>query len=819
MGEFLQDVRFGWRVLRKNPGFTAVAVLTLALGIGANSAIFSMVHAILLQPLPFPNSGRLVMVWETDPNREVARGVVAPAELLDWRQQAHSFESLGAWRTWFYNLSGGTEPEQVWGMTITPNFFHVLEVSPSLGRSFLPSEGAPGHEQEVILSHGLWLRRFGGDAGVLGRSLTIDQKPYTIVGVMPAGFSLFGTLRHYDIWMPFAWNPAQLRRDAHSVIVMGRLAPGVSVAQAQAEMSTLLSREQREYSDEDQGLGIRVVGMRGELTAGLRPALLVLMFAVGFVLLIACANVANLLLARAATRQREVAVRAVLGAGRMRLFRQLLTESLMLALLGGLAGIAAAVAGLRVLLTLLPRAGSYGEIPHPEWIRINVPVLLFTLGIAVVTGIIFGLAPALQNSRADFSESMKEGGRGGTVRRGRAVRSALVISETALALVLLVGAGLLIESFVRLLKQDIGFRSENMLTLQVWMPPAKYPSESQVVIFVQQVRDRLAALPGVRSVSAINFLPLTGWGDFSDFSIEGRPAPKKGQEFTSQYRVIDPGYFQTMGMALKAGRNFTAADSAGAPGVAVISESLAREYWPGEYPIGKRFRLDLPDARGPWQPQARTDWLTIVGLAGDVRESGLGEAPTPQIYLPFAQNPSRILRFVLHTDGDPATLAGAVRHAVASVNGDQPVSEVETMGGYVSDALSQRRLNMSLLAAFAVLAIFLAAIGIYGVVAYSVAQRTHEIGIRMALGAQPSEVLRLIVGQAMRLVLAGIGFGLLASLFLMRLLASALFGVRANDPVTFAAVAVMLAVVALVASYLPARKAMRVDPMIALRYE
>jgi putative ABC transport system permease protein len=819
MGDFLQDLRYGLRVLRKTPVFTAVAVLTLAVGIGANSAIFSLAHAILLQPLPFPQSDHLVMVWETDLNRQVTRGIVAPAELLDWSQQAHSFESLGALRTWFYNLSGGSEPEQVWGMSVTPNFFDVLRISPSLGRSFLPSEGTPGHEQVVILGHGLWLRRFGGDTAVLGHTLTIDQKPYTIVGVLPADFSLYGTGRDYDIWMPFAWDRAQLRRDAHSVIVMGRLAPGISILQAQAEMATLLSREQRQYPDEDQGLGIRVVGMHDDFSHRLRPAVLVLMFAVGFVLLISCANVANLLLARAATRHREMAVRAALGASRLRLFRQLLTESMILAILGGILGIAVAGGGLGLLLAVLPRSGGYGEIPHPEWIRINIPVLLFTFGIAVVTGIIFGLAPALQISRADLSESMKEGGRDNTDRRGRAIRSALVISETALALMLLVGAGLLIESFVRLLKQDVGFRTENLLTMQVWMPPARYPSDPQVVSFVEQARDRLAALPGVRSVSAINFLPLTGWADFSDFFIEGRPAPQKGQEFTSQYQVIDPEYFQTMGIPLKAGRNFTVADDPSGGGVAIISESLARQYWLGENPIGKRIRLIPPDAPGPWQADTRTDWLTIAGLAGDVREKDLGEKPMPQIYLPFAQNPSRIMRFALRVDGDPAMLTGAVRHAVASVNADQAVTEVETMDDYVSDALSRPRLNMWLLAALAVLAIILASIGIYGVVMYSVAQRTHEIGIRMALGAQPSAILRLIVGQAMRLALAGIGVGLMASFLLTRLLAGALFGVRSSDPLIYAAVAAMLAAVAIVASYLPARRAVRVDPMIALRYE
>ena len=819
MDEFLQELRYGWRVLVRSPGFTAIAVLTLALGIGANTAIFSLVHAILLEPLPFPSSNRLVMLWETDPNRQVTRGIVAPAELLDWQRQARSFESLGALRTWFYNLTGGAEPEQVWGMSVTPNFFDVLKISPSVGRFFVPSEGTPGHEQVVVLSHALWMRRFGGDPSVPGRTLTIDGKPYTIIGVLPAGFSLYGTSRPFDIWMPFAWNPAQLKRGAHSVIVMGRLAPGVTVAQAQAEMSTVLSREQQEYADEDQGLGIRVVGMHRDFSSRLRPAVLVLMFAVGFVLLIACANVANLLLARAATRQREAAVRAVLGATRMRLFRQLLVESVMLALLGGLAGIAAAMGGLRLLLAVLPRAGGYGEVPHPEWIRVNTPVLLFTLIIAVLTGVLFGLAPAFLVSGANLSESMKEGGRGSTVRRGHAVRSTLVVCETALALVLLIGAGLLVESFVRLLGQDVGFNTKNLLTLQVWMPSERFPSNDEVVNFVQQARERLAALPGVQSAAVIDFLPLTKWADFSDFSIEGRPPRKKGEEFTSQYAVIDPGYFHTMEIPLKAGRSFNSGDIAGAPGVAIINQVLARQYWPGENPIGKHIKLSPTDTPSPWQADLRTDWLTIVGLVGDVRESDPAEKPSPQIYLPFAQNPSRIMRFALRVDGDPPALDQAVRRAIASLNSEQPVTELETMDGYLSETLSQRRLNMFLLAAFAVLSILLAATGIYAVVAYSVAQRTHEIGIRMALGAPPSSVLRLIVGDVMKLVLTGIAIGAAASLLLVRLLAGILFGVQPGEPLIFAAIALLLALVAFVASYVPARRAMGVDPMTALRYE
>jgi putative ABC transport system permease protein len=819
MSKFVQDLRYAWRVLGKNPGFASVALLTLALGIGANSAIFSLVHAILLEPLPFPHSDRLLMVWETDPNRQVTRGIIAPAELLDWQEQARSFENLAGWRTWFYNITGGTEPEQVWGTMVTPNFFDVFGVPPGLGRTFRADEGIPGHEQVVVISHSLWMRRFGGDSGALGRSMDIDGKAYAVIGVMPAGFSVFGTSRQYDLWIPFAWNRAELRRDAHSVIVFGRLKPGVTLTQAGTEMKTLLRRQQQEYPDEDQGIGIRVASMREELTVGLRPALLVLMCAVGFVLLIACANVANILLARAATRQREIAVRAVLGAGRMRIFRQLLTESVLLGLLGGVGGVVIALGGLRLLLAILPRSGGYGEVPHPEWIGINGPVLLFTLGIALLTGLVFGLAPALQNSRINLSESMKEGGRGATTRRGRAIRSVLVVSEMALSLILLVGAGLLMESFVRLLNEDIGFHPENLLTMQVWLPASRYPSEEQVTAFLQQAIDQLKALPGARDATAINFLPLTGWGAFSDFSIEGRATPPKGQEFSAQYRVIAPGYFSTMGIPLKEGRAFAFSDSTGTGGVAIINQTLAHQYWPGEDPIGKRIRLGLPEEHGPWQPHARTDWLTVVGLTGDVREWELGEKTQAQIYLSSLQNPSRIMRLVMRTGKDPGALSEDARHAIMAINADQSVTEMKTMDEYLSEALSQRRLNMSLLAVFAGLAVFLATVGIYGVVAYSVTQRSHEIGIRMALGAQPKTVLRLILGQSMLLALAGIAIGLCASFFLTKLIASMLFGVTAHDPLVFGGVSLLLGFVALLASYIPARRAMRVDPLNSLRYE
>ncbi len=686
----------------------------------------------------------------------------------------------------------------------------------------------PGHDQVVVLSHTVWARHYGADPGLIGQSITIDDKPYSVIGVLPPDFSLFGTSRQYDLWMPFAFERAQLRREDRSVIVFARLKPKVTLPQAQAEMATIFRRLQQEYPGVSDGMGIRVVSMHEDLTMGMRPALLILLAAVAFVLLIACANVANLLLARAATRQKEIAVRTVLGAGRLRLARQLVTESVVLAMLGGVLGLLLAFWGLRLILAAMPPSGGYGEIPHHDWIGINGPVLGFTLLVSFVTGIIFGLAPAFHISRTDLGESLKEGGRGSTVsRESGLLRNLMVVSEVALSLVLLVGAGLLIQSFVRLLAEDSGFNPKNVLTMQVWLPDSRYPGKQQIPAFFRQTLERISTVPGVESAGAINFLPLSGWGDFADFAIGGRPAPPPGQEFNAQLRVIDPNYFRTMGVPLKQGRFFTPADGDQAPGVVIINETMARRYWPGENPLGKQVKPDIPETRSPWRPQPMGGWLTIVGIVGDVREWQWGEKRMAQMYLPYLQNPSRVMRLVLRTSSDPLTFVSAVRHEVLAVDKDRPVTEVKTMDQFLSEALSQRRLNMLLLGVFAALALSLAAVGIYGVMAYSVAQRTHEIGIRMALGAQPRDVLKLVVGQGMALSLVGVGFGLALTFMLIYLLthlvvgfvASSLFGIAATDPLTFTSVALLLVMVAFAACYFPARRAMRVDPMVALRYE
>lgn len=820
MGTIWQDLRYGWRMLRQSPGFTAVAVLTLAIGIGANAAIFSVINTVLLRPLPFPNPNQIVLVWDTDPNRNITRSTASVAEFLDWRDQNHVFQELSAWRTWFYNLTGTGEPEQVWGVHSSGNFFRLLGVAPALGRDFTAEEEQPGHEQVVIISYGLWQRHYGGDPAIINRSMLIDDKPYTIIGVLPKDFTLWGNTRQLDLWMPFAFDRAQNDRENHSVIVFGRLRKGVKLPQAQAEMETIIARLKKQYPTVDPENGVHVVRFRDDLSRTLKPALLVLLGAVGFVLLIACSNVANLMLARGAARDREIAVRAALGARRRRILRQLLTESILLALVGGAAGMIVAYGGLHLLRSAFPPEGGIGEIPHANWIGIDPTVLGFTLAVSLLTGIIFGFAPAIQIARSELFESLKEGGRGSTTgRRGQFVRSSLVVVEIALSLILLVGAGLLMRSFFLLMSEDLGFNPSNVLTMQIWLPESHYAPGPPLVNFYQRMIERVAAQPGVKSASAVNFLPLSGWGDFCNLDIAGRAAPPPGEPFTAQYRVTDWRYLQTMNIPVKAGRGFTSSDGPDAQGVVLLNEALANLYWPHENPIGQQIRLHLPPTRSPWQPAARDSWLTVIGIVQDVREWEWGEQQVAQVYLPYAQNPSRIMRLVVRTDGDPAAFTPTVRHAIESVDPNQPVTEIRTMDQFLASAVSQRRLSMLLLGCFAGIATLLAAIGIYGVMAYGVTQRSHEIGIRMALGAEPADVLRMVVADGMRLAVLGLFFGIIASVMLSRYLASQLYGVKSTDPATFIGVVLGLAAVAVAACYFPARRATKVDPIVALRYE
>jgi predicted permease len=817
MQTFWQDVRYGWRVLQRNPGFTVVAALTLAIGIGANAAIFSAVDAILLRPLPYSDAGRIVLVWDTNPNRNLTRGVVSPAEFLDWRDMNHAFRELAAWRPSYVTITGGGQPEQVWGNRVTGNFFHLLGLKPSLGRDFSAQEEQPGHEHVAMISHGMWQSRFGSDPAVIGKPILLDYESYQIIGVLPRGFSLAGTSVALDVWMPFAFDRAQVSREDYELLVFGRLKPGLRVEQAQADMDTISAALKKQYPQFEKNIGIRVVGFQADLTHGLRPALWTFLAAVGFVLLIACANVANLMLARAASRDREIALRSALGAKRGRILRQLLTESVLLATIGGALGVIVAFGAIRFIHAALP-AGTY-ELPLSNRIVLNGSVLAFTVALSFLTGVFFGIIPAMQISRHELSESLKEGSRGSTSGRSNLVRSCLIVSEVALSLLLLVGAGLLVRSFVRLMSEDMGFDPANLLTMQIWLPENHYSAPAQVANFYHQVLDRVGVLAGVKSASAVNFLPFSGWADFCDFDIAGRARPPSGDQFTSRYRVIDWRYVGTMGMRVISGRDLTASDGPDGAGVILVNEALVHRYWPKQNPLGQQIRIHLPAVRSPWQARPRDSWLTIVGVVGDIREWNWGIDKLPTLYLPYEQSPSQLMSIVIRGKGDPQQITSAVRYIVDGLDANQPVTAVRLMDDLVTQAVAQRRLSMVLLAVFATVAMLLAAIGIYGVMAYAVAQRTHEIGIRMALGAEPRDVLKMVVGHAMRLAGIGVLIGLMASALLVRYLRAQLYGVHAIDPATFVTVSILIALVAAMAAYFPARRATRVDPLVALRYE
>ncbi len=821
MGTFWQDLHYGGRLLLKSPAFTLVAILTLALGIGANTAIFSVVDAVIFRPLPFPNQRQLVIVWETDANRQIERGTTPPADFFDWRAQNQVFQHISAFQTWFYNLTGTGEPEQLWGARVSADFFDLLGVKPALGRTFNPDEDQPGHDRVVIITHGIWAQHFAADPSVIGRSITIDDKPYTVIGVLPTGFSLFGIRRRLDLWMPLALPASEVRRDNPSLIVFARLKPGITIERANSDMQTISHRLSMQYPATNQGTGARVVSMHEDLTHNLANRMLLLLAAAGLVLLIACANVANLLLARAAGRQKEVAVRSALGAGRFRLIRQLLTESILLGLVGGACGLLLGYYGLKVLPAVLPAPGGVGEVPHMNLVGMNITVLGFTIGIAILTGIIFGLAPAFQFSKTNLTDSLKESGRsssGGL--QSRLTRNILAIIEVGLSLVLLIGAGTLIRSLHDLMVANPGFNPKNVLSMQIWLPESHYPGTVQARAFFQQLIERMSAIPGVESASAINFLPLTGWTDLTNFDIAGRASPPPREEFVAHYRIVDPQYFQTMQIPLLRGRYFASSDAENSQGAAIVNQNLARRYWPNQNPIGQRVRVHLKESKSvPWRPAVGDNWFTIVGIVGDIREPEVGEQAMGILYLSYLQAPSRMMRIVLRTAGSPDRFATTARQTVQAFDKNQPVTEIKSMEEFFSESISSEALNTTLLSFFAGLAMILAAIGIYGVISYGVEQRTHEIGIRLALGAQPRDVVNLIVREGVRLTLIGIVIGLAAAYALIRTLSGAMFGIKSLDPASAAIAVLLLFLVAFLACYIPARRATRVNPVQALRYE
>ena len=802
MQTLLQDLRYASRQLLKNPGFTAVAVLTLALGIGANSAIFSVINAVLLRPLPFPSSERLVKISQTNPRANRWGDWVSYPDFLDWRQQNTTFEEVGAFRSWSFNLTGRDRPEAVRGVYVSASLFTVLKQEALLGRTFLPEEDQPGGNRVAVLSHGLWQRRFGAEPGVIGKSISIDSQPHTVVGVMPASFA-FPQPRN-EIWIPHG-PPSELKdRGSHNFRVVARLRPAVTLEQAQSNLDSIARELAGQYT-EDRELGVKVTDLKRAAVSEVRSALYLLLGGVGLVLLIACANVANLLIARNSVRLREVAVRQAAGASRGRLIRQLLTESVLLACVGGVAGLALAYGGLEIVVKLSP------QIPRLDQTTIDRTVLATTFLVCVATGILFGLAPALRSSKVELSDVLRPGSKTTSWREGAGLRNSLVIAESALALMLLVGAGLLIRSFLQLGSVDPGFDPRKVLTSLIMLPPAKYPEARQQKQFLKELIERIQALPGVEAAGASTALPFFG-NDNGSFQVEGYEARQSADSavFAEQPKIT-PDYFAALKIRLRQGRNFTWTDDENAPPVAIVSEGLVRAYWPAGNAIGKRVSIDSREGRPVWRE--------IVGVVADVKQDSLAQPMHPHIFVPFMQFPRPGVVLATRTRGAPGALAVGLQDAVAAVDKDQPVTSIRPMEDWISDSIASRRFQMVLLATFAGLALALAAVGIYGVTAYVVAQRTREIGIRLALGAQTIEILGLVIRHGMSLGIVGVCIGLAGASALTRLISTFLFQIAPFDPVTFVTVTLILTAVSFFACWLPARRAAQVDPMEALRNE
>ncbi|MBV8856414.1 MAG: ABC transporter permease [Acidobacteria bacterium] len=811
MRTLLQDVRFGFRQLLKSPGFTAVAVLALALGVAANTAIFSVVNAVLIRPLPYKDPSRLVMVWEQNRIQDERQHVISPANFIDWQEQSDVFEEMTAYSDWHANLTGGGEPVEVPVQYTTPNLFRLLGARPVLGRDFTPDDGRPDAPEVVVLSHGLWQRRFGSDPSVVGQKVTINGTPAEVIGVMPAGFQWFVrqgsfTGKPSELWLPFGLRAEHRVRRGRYWSAVARLKDGVTPERAQAELSQVAARLEQQYPDFNTGWGVEVTPLREQFAGQIRPALWVLLAAVGFLLLIACANVANLLLARAAARRREVAIRTALGASRWRVVRQFLTESLLLALAGGGLGLLLAWWGVELLVAMSPP-----DLLDVGSVGLDLSVLGFTLGVSLLTAVVFGVAPALEAARPGANEFLKEGAKGSTGgRRSRRLRAAFVVSEIALALMLLVGAGLAVKSFVRLESVSPGFDSGGLLTMRVELPQRKYRDGQQAMQFYRQALERIKGLPGVESAGAVSFLPFAGPGAATDFTVEGRPAPRRGEEAVADVRVIDEDYFRAMRIPVLRGRAFSPQEVAEERRVAVISESLAKKYFAGEDPLGKRVRVSMKPDQQPTE---------IVGVVADVKSQALDEESRPTVYWPQAELPVNFTSLVVRAKGDPLALAAPIRKEIQAIDAEQPVADVRTMNQLLAESVGRARFSAFLLGVFACVAAALAAVGLYAVMSYAVAQRTREIGIRVALGAQGRDVLGLVVRQGLALALAGAALGLAGALALTRLMRSLLYEVSTTDLATYVSVSALLLVVALLACLVPARRATKVDPMVALRYE
>ena len=803
-----QDISYGWRMLKKSPGFTLVAVIAIALGISANTTIFSTVDALLLRPFSYPNQERLVMLWERNLEIGMTRGSVAPGNLAEWREQNQTCEQLVAIRTRDYDLTGGDQPERFTGTAVSASFFDALGVKAAMGRTFQREEGEPEHANVAVLKHSLWQRRFGGAQNIIGQTMMLNGRSFTIIGVMPKDFNF--PYNGGELWAPLVFTPEDTRdRNNHYIQVLGLLKPGMTIAQADADIHAIAQRMQQQYPETNSGRSAYAISMLAHYTRGSRPYMGILIGAVAFVLLIACANVANLLLARASARQKEIAVRLAIGASRWRLTRQLLLESILLALIGGALGLAMSVWGIQALSSGMPE-GMTKNIPGWEHLGINRVVLVFTLGISILTGLVFGLMPAWQAGKTNLNDVLKESGGKGSVGAARnRWRSALVVAEIALSLVLLIGAGLMVRSFVNILQTDFGIKPDNVVSMRVALPRDKYPENKQRIAFYQQLLERIGTLPGVVKAGGVNLLPMGGSSNSSNFHVLGQPPFPKGKEPFIDVRVATPDYFAAIGTPLRKGRLFTAQDTEQSARVVLINDAFAARYLPGQEAIGQRMKVGGDD-----NPP-----LEIIGVVANIMNDDLDDPAEPSAYFPYAQQPWGALDLVIRANASPMQLAPAVRSTLSALDPNQPLSNIRTMEQLIDERSSPKRLMSWMLGIFALMALLMAAVGTYAVMAYSVSQRTHEIGIRIALGAQTRDIIFLVVGRGLILTLIGTGLGLVGAFFLTKAMAQILYGVTASDPVTFIGVALLLAGVALVACYLPARRATKVDPMVALRYE
>ncbi len=809
MSALFQDFRFSFRMLAKNPGFTAVAVLTLGLGIGATTAIYSVVYQVLLRPLPYRDASGLVVLNETTPKVGIVS--VSYPNFLDWRQQSHAFSQMAAVHQVGFDLAGVTQPEAIDGDAVSANYLSMLGVRPILGRDFSAAEEKAGTTPVAILSYALWQSHLGGDPNAIGRTITLDGHSVAIVGVLPADFRALDktdVLEPIGVWAT-ADSDATERGSRGDMIVIGRLAPGITLVKARAEMEGIAARLGSAYPAENSHAGVALQSIRDAFVSDSRPAILVLFGAVIFVLLIACANVANLFLVQGAARSREIALRIAFGAGRGRIIRQMLTESLVLAGMGGALGVALAIAGTRGINLLLPT-----DMLAGEQVQVSGAVLLFAAGAAVMAALVFGLAPAAHSTHADVQSELKEGSRtssGGASHQR--LRGGLAIAEVSLALVLLVGAGLMLKSLHRLMQVDPGFRPQHVLTMELNLRTEQYSKDPAVINFWQHLLDNVRALPGVESAAVGTVVPLSGNHNRADITIEGMPLPTAGNFPHPDYHEVSPGYIRTLGVPLLRGRDFTEQDNEKSELVGLVNARLAHQFWPNEDPIGKRFMFGHPESKTP------SKWITVVGVVSDTKLYGLANPSRLEVYVPFPQRTAHYMVLLVRSTVEPASLTSDVRGAVASIDKDQPILEISTMQQMVNGSVATKRITLILLGLFSGLALVLAVVGVYGVISYAVAQRTREIGIRMALGAERREVLKMVVGKSLRLTLVGVALGIASALALTHFLASLLYNVSPTDLLTFFAAALALTTVALVASYIPARRAAKVDPMVALRYE